>query len=197
MSIYTRDLLRSWIELRGCEIGDHSYGAPQIHSWPHETSKLFIGRYCSIGGAVEILMGGNHHVEWVTTYPFIGLPEAWPEVQGRTDHPLSGGDVRIGNDVWIGQHATILSGVTIGDGAVIATRAVVGRDVPPYTIVGGNPARPIRQRFADDIVRRLLALRWWDWPDDKVRAALPWLCSADMDAFLQRYEPLSPEQEPA
>ena len=138
MSIFTRDVLRPWIEGRGFEIGDHSYGAPHIHSWQPETSRLIIGRYCSIAAGVSVFMGGNHHVEWVSTYPFSSFGGVRPGAAGRTDHPVSNGDVRIGNDVWIGQSATILSGITIGDGAVIGTEAFVTKNVPPHAIVAAT-----------------------------------------------------------
>lgn len=164
-------------------IGRGTYGNPKIHSYPNDAT-LRIGAFCSIAADVGIFLGGGHHMEWVTTYPFGAL---WPE-HDHPDHPWSRGDVVIGNDVWLGREAMIMSGVTIGDGAVIGARALVSRDVPPYTIVVGNPARPVRTRFAPEIVEKLLAIRWWDWPDDRVRRAAPMLQSPDMAAFIQAVE---------
>ncbi len=186
---YTSDELRHWIETRGFEIGEHTYGTPKILSWAPEDGRLFIGRYCSIAGDVRIFLGGNHRLDWVTTYPFTALPAAWPEAAGIPGHPASRGDVRIGNDVWLGQGCTILSGVIVGDGAVIAAGALVARDVPPYAVAAGNPARVVRRRFADTVVEALLRVRWWDWPESEVRAAVPLLCAPDLAAFLARYDP--------
>lgn len=98
--------------------------------------------------------------------------------------PATKGDIVIGNDVWIGKEATILSGVTIGDGAVVGCKALVAKDVPPYTIVGGNPAKVIKKRFPNDIIEKLLKIKWWDWEDEKIEKAIPLLLSNDMVAFL-------------
>ena len=161
------------------EIGRGTYGRPQVFSYPND-GQLKVGAYCSIAADVAIFLGGEHHPEWVTTYPFGAL---WREHE-HPEQPKSRGDVVIGNDVWIGREAMIMSGVTIGDGAVVGARALVAKSVAPYTIVGGNPAKPIRPRFPEDVVARLLALRWWDWPDDRIRRAAPMLQSPDIAAFL-------------
>jgi acetyltransferase-like isoleucine patch superfamily enzyme len=180
---YTKDLLRDQIVLYGHEIGDFTYGQPTILTWG-EGRKLIIGRYCSIAGGVTILLGGNHRPDWVTTYPFSGILDTWPEAAGITGHPQSNGDVRIGSDVWLGIHSTILSGVTIGDGAVVAAHALVTKDVPPYAIVGGNPAALIKYRFSPDIIEALLKSCWWNWREDQIKRTLPKLASNDIDAFL-------------
>ena len=164
-------------------IGRATYGRPRIFSYPNDAG-LTIGAFCSIAEGVAIFLGGEHHPEWVSTYPFGAL---WPEHE-HPEQPKSRGDVVIGNDVWIGREAMIMSGVTVGDGAVIGARALVAKDVPPYGIVGGNPAKLIRQRFPDDIVARLLALRWWDWPDERIRKAGAMLQSPDIAAFLDAAE---------
>ena len=145
------------------EVGEFTYGRPIVYKWD-ETTKLKIGKFCSIGGNVQILLGGEHHTEWLTTYPFDVLIDGQPTA--------TKGDVTIGNDVWIGNNATILSGVTIGDGAVIGNGAVVTKDVDPYTIVGGVPARMIKRR-------QFLKIAWWDWPLEKLAAAIPLLMSDD------------------
>ena len=149
-----------------------------------EPATLVIGKYCSLSIEIVILLGGNHRSDFVTTYPFSTIAD-WPEASGIEGHPSSKGDVRIGNDVWIGMGALILSGVTIGDGAVIAARAVVSGDVPPYAIVAGNPARVVRMRFPDDIIRQLLRLRWWDWDVERVRRYIPLLMQPDISKFLK------------
>ncbi|HWA73958.1 MAG TPA: CatB-related O-acetyltransferase [Polyangiaceae bacterium] len=182
---YTKDLLREAIETKGYQIGDFTYGLPNAMEWGND-GKLFIGKYCSIAGGVTILLGGNHRPDWVTTYPFTAVLDTWPEAKGIAGHPSTRGDVRIGNDVWLGQHSTILSGVTIGDGAVVATCSVVTRDVPPYAIVGGNPAQLIKYRFSEAVIASLLEIKWWDWPESYVRSVLPQLVSADIETFLRK-----------
>ena len=165
------------------EIGRGTYGCPRLFGYRNDGG-LKIGAYCSIAADVGIFLGGEHHPEWVTTYPFGAL---WHE-HDHPEQPKSRGDVVIGNDVWIGREAVIMSGVTIGDGAVVGAGALVAKNVPPYTIVGGNPARPIRMRFPEDVVARLLALRWWDWPDERIRRAAAMRQSPDIIAFLDAAE---------
>ena len=169
--------------LPGHEVGRGTYGNPRVFSYPNDGA-LKIGAYCSIAADVAIFLGGEHPPEWVTTYPFGAL---WPEHE-HPEQPRSRGDVVIGNDVWIGREAMIMSGVTIGDGAVIGARALVAKSVPPYTIVGGNPARTIRPRFAPELIEKLQAIRWWDWPDDRIRRAAPMLQSPDIAAFVAAVE---------
>jgi acetyltransferase-like isoleucine patch superfamily enzyme len=171
-------------------IGRHTYGAPLVRWWG-EPADLTIGRYCSIADGVEIFLGGNHRVDWITTYPFPVFSRAWPEAKRIEGHPTTRGDVRIGHDVWLGSRCTIFSGVTIGHGAVVAGRAVVTRDVPDYAIVAGNPAVVVRRRFDASQVERLLRTAWWDWPPERVRQCLPLLLSGDVEAFL-RDAPASP-----
>lgn len=166
-------------------VGAHSYGCPAIAWDKHSASRVIIGRYCSIASQVTIHTGGNHNVRWISTYPHRAMFDM--PGRNRDGHPSSKGDVRIGNDVWIAHGASILSGVAIGDGAVVAAGALVCGDVAPYTIVGGVPARLIRKRFAEPEIAALLALAWWDWPDNQVKEAVPLLCSEDLTAFLQRY----------
>lgn len=163
----------------GFEIGKWTYGLPTVKNWG-EGATLRIGKFCSIAEGVLIFLGGEHRVDWVTTYPFSVL---WPEGKGFSGHPRSKGDVSIGNDVWIGHGAVILSGVTIGSGAVIGACSVVSSNVGPYEIVAGNPARHIRFRFSDATIQRLCQLAWWDWPESRVEAALPLLLSGDVAEF--------------
>lgn len=166
-------------------IGRHSYGDLKVRHWG-EGARLEIGAFCSFAEGVKILLGGEHRVDWVTTFPFSVL---WKQAAGGiTGHPHSKGDVIIGNDVWVGTEALIMSGVRIGDGAVIGARAVVTRDVPPYAIVAGHPARLVRYRFAQERIDRLLRLAWWNWSDAAIARHLPALLSADIDAFLDAAE---------
>jgi GT2 family glycosyltransferase/acetyltransferase-like isoleucine patch superfamily enzyme/cytochrome c-type biogenesis protein CcmH/NrfG/glycosyltransferase involved in cell wall biosynthesis len=182
-SIYTRHIMADLITKYGFEIGEFTYGKPVIRWWGEDV-KLKIGRYCSIADNVKIYLGGNHRHNWVTTYPFPSPPmnKDWSNTNNRglPTLPTTKGDVVIGNDVWIGDDAVILSGVTVGDGAVIAARTVVTKDVPPYDILGGNPARTIRKRFSDESIAMLLELKWWDWHVDKINEYIPNLCSEDV-----------------
>ena len=165
------------------EIGRGTYGKPRVFEYRFD-SKLIIGSYCSIAADVGIFLGGEHHPEWATTFPFGAM---WPE-HDHPRQPWSRGDVVIGNDVWIGREAVIMSGVTIGDGAVIGAGAVIAKNVPPYTIMVGNPAKALRTRFAPEIIDKLLAIRWWDWPEERIRAAAGMLQSPDIEAFIKAVE---------
>lgn len=167
----------------GFLIGDYSYGRPKVR-FPETGRKLVIGRYCSIADKVEILLGGNHRTDWVTTYPFAAMRGLWPGAPDA-DYHASGGDVTIGHDVWLGSGALILSGVAIGHGAVVAARAVVTKDVPPYAIVGGNPAKIIRHRFDEGTIASLVDSAWWDLPKADVAALIPLLQSERIDEFVE------------
>jgi acetyltransferase-like isoleucine patch superfamily enzyme len=179
----TRLHLKAGVERWGWQIGDFSYGAPKVR-FADADAGLSIGRYCSFSDGVEVFLGGNHRWDWVTTYPFSGLRDLWPEAPATRDHHATRGPVEIGHDVWFGSGAVVLSGVRIGTGAVIAARAVVTRDVPPFAIVAGNPARVIRLRFADDQCAALLASAWWDLPREAVARLIPVLQSGDIEAAL-------------
>ncbi len=169
------------------KIGVLSYGNPKILAWAN-SADLKIGKYCSIAADVTILLGGEHNPDAVSTYPFGEF--LTPELGAA--HEFSKGDVVIGNDVWIGRGVTILSGVTIGDGAIVAAESLVTREVLPYQIVGGNPAGPIRMRFTDDEIAALLRIRWWDWPEAKVRTEARALMSTGLADFLAHHDPTAP-----
>ncbi|MTH97053.1 CatB-related O-acetyltransferase [Roseibium sp. RKSG952] len=147
--------------------------------------KLIIGRFCAFAAGVQFIMNGaNHALNGFSTYPFEIFQNGWekdltPDIYAN----LSRGDTIIGHDVWIGTDATILPGVTIGSGAIVGSKAVVGSDVPPYAIAAGNPARPVKRRFDDRTVERLLEIAWWDWPIEKVTRHLPEIRGADIEAL--------------
>lgn len=146
-----------------------------------DVDKLIVGSFCSIGTGASFIMAGNqgHCYDWISSFPFFYMKEEPAFAQAR-DAFSNAGDTVVGNDVWIGAEAMILPGVKIGDGAVVGSRALVTKDVAPYTIVGGNPAKPIKQRFADAEIVLLLQMQWWDWPLAHIKAAMPLLCSGDI-----------------
>lgn len=143
--------------------------------------RLRIGSFCSIGSGAVFIMAGNqgHRNDWISTFPFAFVPDA-PEFAGANTAFQAAGDTVIGSDVWIGSEAIVMPGITVGHGAVLGTRALVTRDVAPYTIVGGNPAKPIRKRFAEEDIDLLLEMSWWDWSVEALSAAMPLLTSADI-----------------
>lgn len=161
-------------------IGYGSYGLPQVHDWK-EGSTLRIGAFCSIAEGVNIFLGGHHRADWVTTFPF---PAMLKSAQHIADYNGTRGDVVIGNDVWLCSNSTLLSGVTIGHGAIVAAGALVTRDVEPYAVVGGNPARFLRWRFPQEQRLALLQSTWWDWPLPEIEQVVGALCSDDIDGFL-------------
>ena len=144
--------------------------------------RLIIGKFCSIATGVKFIMnGGNHRTDWITNYPFPIFGGKWTEAMPAW-WPNKG-DTIIGNDVWIGHSATLMPGVEVGDGAIIAAQAVVTSDVTPYAVVGGNPAKLLRNRFDAPTIDRLLQLRWWDWPIEKITEKVKEICSADIPAL--------------
>lgn len=165
--------------------GAHSYHDGCRVPWIGGSATVRVGNYCSIAEGATFLATGSHHPEWVTTSPIrwrLGLAGAFED-----GHPWAA-DITVGSDVWVGRDALLLPGVTVGDGAVIGAQAVVTRDVGPYEIVGGVPARLIRRRFADDQIAALLRIRWWDWPDEKVAANVELLCSERIDEFIATHD---------
>ena len=176
--IYTKDLLGDRYR-----IGDHTYGKPRVIS-RGEGRSLTVGRYCSISTQVLIFLGSEHRTDWISTYPF---PALWKEANSIKGHPFSKGDVWIGNDVYIGYNVIILSGVTIGDGAVIGAGSVVAKDVPPYAVVAGNPAAVIRYRFDEETIKKLLEIKWWDWPDEMVKENIHLICNDAVDTFIKKF----------
>ena len=175
--------LKNVITESGIEIGDYTMyndfvNDPRdfeknnvLYRYPINGDKLKVGKFCSIAcGAKFLFTSANHTMHSFSTYPFPIFFEEWGlDVENITSAWDNKGDIVVGNDVWIGYEAVVLSGVTIGDGAIIGTRAVVTKDVPPYTIVGGIPAKPIRKRFSDEVISRLLELQWWNWSENRIK----------------------------
>jgi len=165
-------------------VGKYTYGIPRIDNYRNSERKVIIGSYCSIGPDVRMITGGIHPPHWVSTYPirdFMGVDIPYDGL------PASNGDIVIGNDVWIGTGVTILSGVTIGHGAIIATGSVVTKDIPPYAIVGGVPARVIKYRFDEAQIKALLDIAWWNWPDEKVKSNIHLLSNTTINEFIQTH----------
>ncbi|WP_027878798.1 CatB-related O-acetyltransferase [Mesoflavibacter zeaxanthinifaciens] len=170
--------LKNYINNPNIEVGDYTYydDFEDVSNFEKNVKyhfdfigdKLFIGKFCMIASSATFIMnGGNHLTEATSAYPFAIFGGAWKHAMDGKSYQTKG-DTIVGNDVWIGHNATIMHGVTIGDGAIIATKAVVTKNVEPYTIVGGNPAKPIKKRFSDDIISKLLELKWWDWDIEKI-----------------------------
>lgn len=179
-------------------VGRYSYYSGYYHGHGFEdcaryvvldegADRLIIGSFCSIGSGAAFIVAGNqgHRHEWISTFPFYWMPEVQAFRDAKNGY-LPAGDTVIGNDVWIGSEAIIMPGVRVGNGAVIGTRAVVTRDVEPYSIIGGNLAKVIRKRFRDREIALLDEMAWWDWSDDRLSFAMPIITSGDVEA-LYRY----------
>ena len=157
-----------------------------LYHYPIHREKLIIGKFCSIACGTKFLFNcANHTLKSLSTYTFPLFYEEWElEKSNITTAWDNKGDIVIGNDVWIGYEAVIMAGVHIGDGAIIAARAVVTKDVPPYTIVGGTPAKEIRKRFDAEVIQQLLMLKWWDWSADNIRQCLPYIMEGKINELL-------------
>ena len=189
--------LKNVITRPNIQVGEYTYyddidGPEQFqdhvtHHYPFLGDKLIIGKFCAIAAGTKFIMGpANHRISSVTTYPFHVFGGVWAEnTPPHLDQLPRKGDIVVGNDVWIGRESVILPGVTIGDGAIVAAYSVVTRDVPPYTLAGGNPARPLKPRFDPELTQLLLAFRWWDLPSKELAATLPLLCEEDLEKVRQ------------
>ena len=155
-----------------------------LHDKRDDVDKLIIGNYCSIGSGAVFIMGGNqgHEKDWISTFPFAFQANIF---KGAKNAFKNVGNTTIGNDVWIGSEAMIMSGVTIGNGAIKSARAVVTKDVLPYEIVGGNPAVHIKYRFNKIQIEKLEKLKWWNWEEEKVKEAIPFICDNNIDNLLE------------
>ncbi len=189
--------LKNVVENSNIEIGDYTIYNDFIHDprefqknnvlyhYPINKDRLIIGKFCSIAcGAKFLFNSANHKMASLSTYTFPLFFKEWglkkENVAQAWDQK---GDIVIGNDVWIGYEAVILSGVTIGDGAVIGCRAVVTKDIPPYTIVGGIPAKPIRKRFDEETIKELQKIKWWDWPEEKITEKIQAIQAGDLEGL--------------
>lgn len=175
--------------------GKHSYGHHRIalKSW-NEGAHLYIGSFCSIASGLTVFLGGNHRTDWSTTFPFGHIfNNEFPNgtVNGKKGHPSSKGHVIIENDVWIGDSCTIMNGVRVGSGSVIAARSVVVKDVAPYTIVGGNPAKWIKDRFTRNITEQLLEIKWWEKSDEVINKIIPLLQQQPNDEVLAQIKSIA------
>jgi acetyltransferase-like isoleucine patch superfamily enzyme len=176
---------RKYSKYPNLKIGDWTYGQPQIRS-RRDGGTLKIGKFCSFAPGVKIFLGREHRTDWITTYPFNAFfKEVAPYY---SEYSRTKGDVIIGNDAWIATDAIILSGVEIGNGAVIGARSVVTKDVAPYSIVAGNPAKFIRFRFDEETINNLQEIAWWNWPMSKIRESWPLLISPDIELFISKYK---------
>ncbi|SCY18910.1 virginiamycin A acetyltransferase [Desulfoluna spongiiphila] len=198
-------LLKNTIKNSHIIVGDYTYyhdmvdplkfeSSNVLYHYPVNNDKLIIGNYCSIAsGATFLFNGGNHKAESFVNYPFAIFRDMWEQDVAVHDSWDNKGDIVVGNDVWIGYEAVIMAGVTIGDGARIGTRAVVTKDVEPYEVVGGVPARHISMRFEPDVIELLLRLAWWDLDIDTLKPLIPVLMKADRAALKQLVHRLCPE----
>ncbi|MEQ8820776.1 MAG: CatB-related O-acetyltransferase [Sumerlaeia bacterium] len=185
--------LNQVIECERIIVGDYTYfddpAGPEnfeknnvLYHFDFIGDRLIIGRYCSIARGVRFLMnGGNHSLAGFSSFPFYIFGDDWGNHVPPQDSSTNKGDTVVGNDVWIGFGATVLPGVSIGDGSIVGAGSVVTRDVEPYTIVGGNPARPIRKRFDEETIGQLLRVRWWNWPVEKVTENLGAIVRGDKE----------------
>lgn len=155
-----------------------------LYHFPFVGDKLVVGKFCALARGVRFIMNGaNHQISGFSTYPFYIFGNGWEAVTPQPSDLPYKGDTVIGSDVWLGYEVMVMPGVKIGDGAIVAARSVVTKDVPPYAVVGGNPARVVKQRFPDEVVAELLAIRWWDWQVDKISRNLHAIVGADLDAL--------------
>ena len=172
---YDREVMISGVNVF---IGKYTYGSSyiQILKWTEENNSVRIGRFCSLSYGLKIFTGGNHRKDWISTYPFGHINPSSLFIPPVIGHPDKNKPVVIENDCWIGRDVTIMSGVTIHNGAVIAANSHVVTSIPPYAIAGGNPAKVIRYRFNEETIVRILKIKWWDFPKDKLLEASKILC---------------------
>ena len=186
--------IRNTVTNPNIEIGDYTYyDDPEnaedfernvLYHFPFIGDRLIIGKFCAVARGVKFIMNGaNHKISGFSTYPFQIFGGGWERVMPAPDDLPYRGDTVVGNDVWIGYEAMLMPGVKVGDGAIIASRSVVTRDVAPYTVVGGNPAVPLRTRFDPETVAALLEIAWWNWDAERITRNLESIVSADLDAL--------------
>jgi acetyltransferase-like isoleucine patch superfamily enzyme len=179
--------------------GKYSYGWQELNIFYKKHSHVKIGNFCSIAQNVTIFLDSGHtYKDWLTSYPFKSLNQdvfnnfaeiPFPEELNKNK------DVNIGNDVWIGQNVIIMGGVTIGDGSIVAANSHVVKNVPPYSIVGGNPAKIINYRYDEQTINNLLKIKWWSWEDEKINQYLPLICQSNPQKLILAYEKESNEKD--
>lgn len=186
-------LLSEQVKNPNIKVGRYSYYSGYYHGHSFDdcarylfpdrddVDKLIIGSFCSIGSGASFIMAGNqgHRYDWASSFPFFYMQEE-PAFSNALDAFQKAGNTVIGNDVWIGSEAMVMPGIKIGHGAVIGSRSLVTKDVEPYAIVGGNPAKKIKKRFTDEEISLLLEMEWWNWSLEKIKAAMPMLCSSNI-----------------
>ncbi|MCP4606048.1 MAG: Vat family streptogramin A O-acetyltransferase [Proteobacteria bacterium] len=186
--------LKNFITRENIIVGDYTYyDDPEgpdrfennvLYHFPFIGDKLIIGKFCAIAKDVKFIMNGaNHKVSGFSTYPFQIFGNGWQKVMPIEDDLPYKGDTEIGNDIWVGYDATIMPGVKVGNGAVIASKSVVTKDVPPYSVVGGNPAQIIKYRFDERVIDDLMQIAWWDWPAKKITENLEAIVGSDLSAL--------------
>ncbi|HEY9873650.1 MAG TPA: CatB-related O-acetyltransferase [Candidatus Obscuribacterales bacterium] len=184
--------IKNFVKSPNIIVGDYSYyddpvdpeGFERNVLYNYGSDRLIIGKFCAIATNVKFIMNGaNHKLDGISTYPFPIFGNGWETSMDKLMELPSRGDTIIGNDVWIGYESLIMPGVNVGDGVAIAARSVVVRDIPPYTIVGGNPARPIKQRFSDTDIEILLEIKWWDWDIEKITRNINLIMDGDIQAL--------------
>ncbi len=186
--------LKHFIKASNIHIGDYTYFDDRRHgpenfetynvlyNYDFSKVKLVMGKFCAIAAETKFIMTGDHKLDAVSTFPFPIFQHGWETVYDVAALPVKG-DIIIGNDVWLGYDSMIKNGVTIGDGAIVAARAVVVKDVPPYAIVAGNPAKVVKFRFDELTIAKLLKIAWWNWDIEKINRHLALICSLDIEAL--------------
>ncbi len=184
--------LKNFVKSPNIFVGDYTYFADHVkgvekfeeynvlYNYEFTKVKLVIGKFCAIAAETRFIMTGDHKLDAISTYPFPIFQQGWESVFDVHDLPVKG-DIVVGNDVWFGYNCMIMNGVKIGHGAIIAAGALVAKDVPPYAIVAGNPAKIVKMRFDDATIARLLQIAWWDWDIDKINRHLSLICHLDID----------------
>lgn len=177
-------------------VGDYSYYDDPIDPenfernvlYNYGSDRLIIGKFCAIATGVKFIMNGaNHKIDGISSYPFPIFGGGWQKEMDKLMNLPTKGDIVIGNDVWLGYEATIMPGVNIGDGVVVAAKSVVVKDIPPYTVVGGNPAIALKQRFSNAEIAQLLQLKWWDWDIDKISRNIHLIMEEDINALFNAH----------
>lgn len=184
--------LKNFIKASNISVGDYTYFDDRrygpdkfeeynvLYNYDFSKVKLVIGKFCAIAAETRFIMTGDHKLDAISTYPFPIFGHGWEAAFNVYDLPVKG-DILVGHDVWFGYDSLIMNGVTIGNGAIIATRAVVVKDVPPYSIVAGNPAKVVKMRFDDKTIERLQKISWWNWDREKINKHLKLICHLDID----------------